>query len=463
MPRKFKLYWDKHNKYWFKKFDGRKVYFGKGTSKYLDTAGYAAAVAKYEEFLESRRSFEAKNQRKANYRIDSKGERPKGTIGGCIDRYYVMQSRRHLRGKISTARLKTIRSSLRVFERFTGKGATTKTYEPDGARKWLNYERFYGYFKHLENRVTKGAYVVGTAHQHWCIALDFLNYCWENEWINTFPRGLNRHKFPTKAHSRGLESIKVFSVKQVRELFLHAHRKSIYPMDCWVALALNCGFTSVDIGTLKFKHLVWDGKRENIIRIEKERTKTKQFGSWRIWKVTNELLKRWLKQRGNQPAEFIKNPELVFYGRRGKPVNAHVELRKGDEPRSILHRETGYINDAIGRAFKYKIKDHFPGLTGLGFKTFRKSGVSELVKLNLPNTLLIEQLYLAHKPTTIARSFYTRIDADTLDEALEKLEGTYALMDLVETPEQRDKRKRVEYNARKNVYQRSRRARLKSL
>ena len=53
MPRKFKLNWDKKLKYWYKKIDGKKKYFGKAKSKYLDTKGYKRAEDKYEDFLKS--------------------------------------------------------------------------------------------------------------------------------------------------------------------------------------------------------------------------------------------------------------------------------------------------------------------------------------------------------------------------------------------------------------------------
>jgi len=72
MPRKFKLYWDKNNKYWFKKFDGKKVYFGKGKSKYLDPEAYHEAVAKYEEYLDEHTDKLATKNRIDHFRLDGK-------------------------------------------------------------------------------------------------------------------------------------------------------------------------------------------------------------------------------------------------------------------------------------------------------------------------------------------------------------------------------------------------------
>ena len=51
MPRKFKLNWDKKLKYWYKKINGKKKYFGKGKSKYLDDESRKIAEQKYIDFF----------------------------------------------------------------------------------------------------------------------------------------------------------------------------------------------------------------------------------------------------------------------------------------------------------------------------------------------------------------------------------------------------------------------------
>jgi len=459
MPRKFQLYWDKHNKYWFRKFNGKKVYFGKGKSKYLDVESYNEAVAKYEEYLEEQRANLVKKNRADMYRVDSKWQRPKNTIAGAIDRYYVMQQRRQRRGDISIARVKALRSSLRVFERFCGTGKTSKTYQENGVKTYMNHTRMTGYFKHLENKVNKGEYVTLTAHMHWCIANDFLKFCYEQEWLDKLPRGLNRYKFNQRRATKGGKQIKVFSTSQVRELFIHARDRSILPMDLFIALAVNCGFTSREIGTLELSHLQWDADGKTVVKIAKRRSKTNQYGEWLLWGSTRELLKRWLEYRKLITAGMSDN-DLVFCGTGGQPLNSSVETVREGSGRSVVHRETGYVNDAIGRNFSRMVKTHFPEMAGLSFKTLRSTGVSQLVKLNLNNTLLIEQLYLAHKPISTARIFYSRIEADTLDGALVKLENVFDLQSLVETGKQKDERKRVEHNARKR---RERAARKKKL
>ena len=149
------------------------------------------------------------------------------------------------------------------------------------------------------------------------------------------------------------------------------------------------------------------------------------------------------------PTHKIKTPEYIFYGRNGQRVNSAVELINKTSQDSVVNIGIGYINDAVGRSFTRLIKTHFPEMRGMSFKTLRKSGVSEIVKLNLKNTLLIEQLYLAHKPTSVARIYYSKIEADTLDEALQKINGVYHLDDLIEDVGVKDERRRLAYNDRK--------------
>ena len=157
------------------------------------------------------------------------------------------------------------------------------------------------------------------------------------------------------------------------------------------------------------------------------------------------------------PTHKLKTPEYIFYGRNGQRVNSAVELINKTSKDSVVNIGMGYINDAVGRSFTRLIKTHFPEMNGMSFKTFRKSGVSEIVKLNLPNTLLIEQLYLAHKPTSVARIYYSKVEADTLDEALQRINDVYHLNDLIEDVGVKDERRRLAYNDRKKKEMQKRR------
>ena len=159
----------------------------------------------------------------------------------------------------------------------------------------------------------------------------------------------------------------------------------------------------------------------------------------------------------------IQHPEYLFYGRNGQRVyDARRDIIVGSAE-SVIRRDTGYVYDAVGRSFTGMIDAHFPHLRGLGFKTFRKCGASEIQKLRIDNTLLIEQLYLCHKPQSVARRFYTNIDADTLDTALEKLEHVFDLGSLIESEKERSDRKRQHHNDRHARYERAKRAKLRRL
>jgi len=457
MPRKFQLYWDKHLKYWFKKFDGKKVYFGRGTSKYLDNASYQEALVKYEEYLDKQRLNIEKDQKLKNYYVDRKNQRPENTIGGALDRYYEHHKERQTGGHITAHRLNMIRSSLRTFEKFLGRGPNTKMYEQDGLKNHFQgknaMDRMRGYYKHLKTKVERSEYVVMTAHCHWCIAKDFVKFIYERAYINSMPRGLHRHKFYTKNKSFGVGQIKVFSVKQIQDLFLYAHHNLQYPVDLWISLGLNCGFTAIDIGTLKYEHIRWGADGKTPERIIKIRTKTQQYGEWKLWDCTKRLLMQWFEESKSKTNIRIQSPDHLFFGRKGQMVYSTTQKDNKNSKLTMLGGDTGHVNDAIGKAFTRMIKDHFPDMLGLGFKTLRKSGVTGIQRLQLNNTLLIEQLYLAHKPKTVARQYYTAIDADTLDTALEKLEYKFALGDFIETKAQRIKRKTLH---RKNSHERAR-------
>ena len=437
MPKKFKLYWDKNNKYWFKKFDGKKVYFGKGKSKYLDKESYQKALIKYEEFLYERARTQATQERVSNVRLDSKWQRPVDTLAGAIDRYYEFHSRRQSRGEIGFYRLATIKTNFLHFEKFLGTGKKTKTYAKDGIKKFLTTDRMLGYFKRLERLVENREYTQGSAHTKWCTSKDFLLFCYERGWIDEMPRGLRRYKFNQYAkHSGESYEIETYSVKHVREMFATARDKVRQPLDLYMALALNFGFTSIDISTFKEENLIWNDERTRILRVRKERTKTGQIGEWKVWSATDFLIRDFFKRRALETSlgfgvnNAAPSPWL-FRRRDGQELNQRKKRLEEGEVAPQMVREKISSNDSIGRMFYRFMKKNYPERPNLGFKNFRKCGASELVKLQLNNSLLLEQLYLNHKPQNVARQFYTRIETDTLDDALDALEKVYNLDELV--------------------------------
>ena len=86
MPRKFEQNWDKKLIYFYKRINGKKIYFGRAKSKYLDPEGYNAAVEKYHEHMAKITLAEIKADRTSRNRLDTKFRRPVDTLAGAIDR-----------------------------------------------------------------------------------------------------------------------------------------------------------------------------------------------------------------------------------------------------------------------------------------------------------------------------------------------------------------------------------------
>ena len=453
MPRKFKLNWDKKLKYWYKKIDGKKKYFGKAKSKYLDNEGYKRAEEKYEDFLKSSEYSVIKSKKTHDSTVIASeysgrhGKRAATTVARALDDYFQLKQSDFNQKKITLNRLHMIKNVLTRFESWMGKGKNTRTFELGGSKKYLTHKETTNYFIYLERLVKEGQWVPETAHAHWCVFKDFLHYSYEKHYIDEVPRNIHRQTFVSRIRKRERKPIKTYSVKQIRELYTYARNRMMLPYECWIALALNCGFNASDIGTLTYDNLVW--KDDEIIRIKKTRTKTNQYGEWKLWNVTNKLLKRYLNKSKEFEYSKIQKPHQIFFDRTGRPVWEDRPRTSNDQSKNNMGNLKGYHTNSIGRQFTLALKTHFPELSGTSFKTLRKTGVSEIVKLHLPNTLLIEQLYLAHKPTSMARMYYSKIDADTLDDAIDKLEDVFRLDELFEEEDTKNERRRQAYNARK--------------
>ena len=165
-------------------------------------------------------------------------------------------------------------------------------------------------------------------------------------------------------------------------------------------LALNCAWTSVDLNELQLKHIEFDSNGSPI-RITKIRQKTNTQGTWILFPTTSWALQLYLEHIN------IKDPNaLVFTNRRGKPLLHYTT----DEHGNPLTRY-----DSIGMYFLTKRTNQ------LSFKHFRKTSASILAQNTQGQYPILEQLLLAHRPSTISHINYVQLDPTLLDAEILKI------------------------------------------
>lgn len=156
----------------------------------------------------------------------------------------------------------------------------------------------------------------------------------------------------------------------------------------YILLMINCGYTAVDISTLRAEHL-----KEKDGWIIRHRNKTGCDQSHKLWPETVAAIAKARQQSG----------EWVFRTQDGNPLVWLNETTRMDSVRSAIQKVTR----------KLEIKGKAP-------KHLRKTGATLIAK-QYGNA--VAQQYLAHSPTTMAEQAYIQADHTKLDEATDWLRG----------------------------------------
>ena len=438
MPRKLLLNWDKSNKVWYKTIDAKKIYFGAGKWKYRDKTAYDKAVLKYKQHLIDN-GLAAKPKKKQGKRAVTSTKRSqlkKGTLAHALDEYMLYETTRYNLKQITNNRLAVITYVISFFSTWLGDNL-----HMDDGLKQINSKKFNSWYQHLEKRVTgKSVHTrIGnkrygpinwrTANSYFQIVKGFFNWLYiEQEWIDSIPRNFHTKKFRKPKHYDLLEKHTrkrfIYEVDEIKSLLKSSNDK--YPMRLWILLGLNCGMTAIDITTMTEANLVRsdDGK---LIYIVKDRKKTGVRGEWILWQSTADELNRWIDQRNNDAkwSALFSNTSLLFLNKTGTPLTNDIltgsglTTKAGSSTTIQYHyrklRNEVFSDDAEARA--------------IPFKCLRKTGATWINRLNKSQSELLEQLYLAHKPSTTSRKDYIFLDKHELTEALLEIEQQINLGD----------------------------------
>ena len=440
MPRKYVLSWSKAHKRWHKTIEGKKYYFQKAKSK-ADIEAYRASVEDYEALVKRQLRRAANKTRQplpnstplgVEYLTNTGTNKPltktniysfpKTSIAGLAERYFEYELARVQSGQITLLRLRNISNETSYFINTFIK----KEGQLPNSNRLLNGNKYTNYFRHLTNRLSPTkrhprALSVTTATHYLRSARRFFYWCWRNEFIDDLPRNLEDPNISFKKlgakHRQNLQQqIEIFSVEDIRKMLAQCpSSKARYKIKLYILLGLNCGFTPVDLATLRVRHLVFDESGNIPQYIERHRTKTNVFGRWKLWDETKAILVRALNDKLNADGD------LLFHTQRGTPL----EYKRLSVPVSgERYTHTKLIQSAVvGAQFKTIKRNAFPE-TGhkLTFKYLRKTTATMINNLDMNNTTRIAQTFLAHNKNSVAEQSYIQPDFTSLDEALLEIE-----------------------------------------
>ena len=229
------------------------------------------------------------------------------------------------------------------------------------------------------------------------------------------------------------EGKRIFSIDGLSKLYINANPQ----IRDYMTLALNCGFTQSEIGSLLRGEVHIDESPPYIMRIRGKIRDEAAIGNWVLWEETVKLLKSRIFPKYQFEYKMDEDGVIWFktidqevwrkhtaHGQ--EDYDSLLKTRRDIESRILTEsdyvfgglvwfNEEGQKIDNVASAWKRLLKKT-PSVSQYSFKSLRKTGAN-MVK-GISGTEEVAQTYLSHKPTSVSGRHYTNRDYDRLAEAL---------------------------------------------
>jgi integrase len=407
MPRAFELTWDKSLHRWVKVIRGKKYYFSGRVSSKASREDYLKALDEYRrllpEILEGSAVGSAATRLKSG--ATGKSRNPKRRVEYAVGEYH-----RFLDGRISDTKSPNSISAGRAVGMKNWLKPFLTLLESEFPNRDITKIDEEVISKYWVSQVSKSQDVSPhTVFQRFAILKNFLRFCWRRRLIDELPRNLSDLKAGVPSEGkilffdwrkmRGSEVQKIIAACREHDEFLYL---------C-VLLGLNCGFTLKDIHDLRTCEFRWQAKSWR--RIERDRSKSGQFGKFILWHETERL--------------------LMKFKRKDAEYNSMDPLLTMPDGSPIMRMTKGQFDSPLAYQFKKIVTKTFPREDGSkderSFKTLRKTGATFCTKREFGT----EVLYLAHKPKTMAARFYADTPFHSLDRILCYMEKDFGLVEQI--------------------------------
>ena len=418
MPRKYLLSWDKTHKVWVKTIDGKKHYFESAPRK-ADLDAYNKSLLAYHKligFTTSKPNIPDLKTAISKRSTSGTYTYPKSSIVGLAERYFEHQRRRTTAQKIQP---NTLSSKSWALEHFVDKFISKKGLQPD-SNTLLNEQRIAGYNTYLRRLYATDQISFFTGKTLFNSAKAFIYWCWMRRHIDDLPRNLKdpdlEWQQPTKLSDQiRFRNIQTFSIEELHLIMGACYYSPVWSdLPLYILLALNCGFTPIDIATLQWEHI--SEETDGRFYISRHRKKTGVLGKWVLWEKTAKLFTYVCGHKQNQTGTIFSTQQGFPLSRRNNPDNYKFDG----------YNQIRQVSDtAISKRFYALVRRALPEQTEyLSFKYLRKTGASMIRNMDINNSDRIAQTYLCHKAGTTSARHYIEEDFATLFATLLQLGKT---------------------------------------
>ena len=322
-------------------------------------------------------------------------------LGHHIDKFLEYQQRRHATKKISAGRLGKIVNTMESYKRFASSilnGSVNRI----GTSEHIN-----AYFRSLEDLVIAQKIKPEYANNLFGTFRMLIGWLSDTEVLKEYPRCLQRK---SKTFTFPVDRQKPTTVALE---WVHAILNAASPrLKLCILLTLNCGFGASELGQLEKSE--YDPKEG---RIKHKRCKTKDSPNapevcYKLWDCTKELLDQAIVERAQYPPRPM-SAKYLLVNTNGKPL-WYEYVADGKSKKS----------DNISCDFRRlitKLRESDPSVPSISYYQFRKTSAS-LIK-NEPKYRMLNELWLAHSPRSVADRHYNAIGDTILDECIAWLHG----------------------------------------
>lgn len=212
----------------------------------------------------------------------------------------------------------------------------------------------------------------------WADEADEIEYEAPKRYERIFRKAITRQDVRTLKRKK--EAPKTFSKAELQKLWKATDDDS---ERLYFLLALNCGFTQIDLSELKAEHVNWKAKK-----IEYRRSKTGVYAEFLLWDETLELLKPYKGQEGVL-FRTRRGKTLVSFSDKGNAVDSVRQLwdklrkRAGVKGSFKLLRKTASqaIRDIKGSDYAEAFLAHTEKGVGASYNRFQHwQGLAQAVK-----------------------------------------------------------------------------------
>lgn len=183
---------------------------------------------------------------------------------------------------------------------------------------------------------------------------------------------------------------------EIQRLYL-ACRNTSPDAELFFLLATNCGFTQIDMATLRWEHI--RRRTGGDLFVERARNKTGVLGQHLLWRRTKELLLQ--RTRGSSPTGLVITTSTN---------RSHYRLNSN-----------GSVTSGIPQTMKRVIRKTFGADDTRSLKHLRKTGASFCAERS-PG---VDALYLVHSPRTMAAKHYSLAPFASLSRVLIAMESQF--------------------------------------